>query len=56
MKETQAWELLAELAEDRGDREEAADCLRRALAICLASGNLPRAETLRARLAAVDQP
>ncbi|MEU6786473.1 tetratricopeptide repeat protein [Nonomuraea angiospora] len=56
VKETQAWELLAELAEDGGDREEAADCLRRALTICLASGNLPRAETLRARLAAVDRP
>lgn len=56
VKETQAWELLAELAEDGGDREEAADCLRRALTVCLASGNLPRAETLRARLAAVDRP
>ncbi|MET9245536.1 tetratricopeptide repeat protein [Nonomuraea sp. NPDC003709] len=56
VKETQAWEFLAELAEDGGDREEAADCLRRALTVCLASGNLPRAETLRARLADVDRP
>ncbi|MEV4014663.1 hypothetical protein AB0J35_29600 [Nonomuraea angiospora] len=56
VKETRAWELLAELAEDRGDRVEAAECLRRALSICVASGNLPRAESLRARLAAVDQP
>ncbi|MER6005693.1 hypothetical protein ABT120_44605 [Nonomuraea angiospora] len=56
VKETQAWELLAELAEGGGDREEAADCLRRALTVCLASGNLPRAETLRARLADVDRP
>ncbi|WP_433514285.1 NB-ARC domain-containing protein [Nonomuraea sp. CA-143628] len=44
-KETRALELLADL-----DRRDAGDYLRRAIAVCLASGNLPKAEELRARL------
>ncbi|MEQ4716037.1 tetratricopeptide repeat protein [Nonomuraea sp. B19D2] len=52
-RETQAWELLAELARDAGDHESARAYLGQALAVCMASGNLPKAEELRVRLAAV---
>ncbi|MEV0351400.1 tetratricopeptide repeat protein [Nonomuraea sp. NPDC050680] len=44
-KETRALELLADL-----DRRDAGRYLRQAIAVCLASGNLPKAEELRARL------
>nr|WP_188192161.1 hypothetical protein [Nonomuraea sp. SYSU D8015] len=50
VKETRARELLAALAEDAGDREGAAAELRRAVEVCLASGNRPKAAALRARL------
>ncbi|MFD1547594.1 tetratricopeptide repeat protein [Nonomuraea guangzhouensis] len=46
-KETRALELLADLADDR---ESAEAYVRQALAVCLSSGNLPKAEELRARL------
>ncbi|TMR22212.1 tetratricopeptide repeat protein [Nonomuraea turkmeniaca] len=52
VREMEAWELLAELAGDVGDRESARAHLGRALAVCLASGNVPKADVLRARLAA----
>ncbi|MEU8140584.1 tetratricopeptide repeat protein [Nonomuraea sp. NPDC048901] len=44
-KETRALELLADL-----DPRDAEGYLRQAIAVCLASGNLPKAEELRARL------
>ncbi|MFG1959935.1 tetratricopeptide repeat protein [Nonomuraea sp. NPDC049028] len=44
-KETRALELLADL-----DPRDAGGYLRQAIAVCLASGNLPKAEELRARL------
>ncbi|GAA3677268.1 tetratricopeptide repeat protein [Nonomuraea antimicrobica] len=53
VRELQAWELLAELADDAGDRERAKAHLGRAVAICLATGNVPKADALRARLAAI---
>ncbi|SEH04084.1 Tetratricopeptide (TPR) repeat [Nonomuraea solani] len=53
VRETQAWELLAELSADTGDREGARAHLARALAVCVASGNVPKADLLRARLASM---
>ncbi|MFI7146864.1 tetratricopeptide repeat protein [Nonomuraea sp. NPDC050022] len=44
-KQTRALELLADL-----DHRDAEVYLRQAIAVCLASGNLPKAEELRARL------
>ncbi|MEV6157165.1 tetratricopeptide repeat protein [Nonomuraea sp. NPDC052129] len=44
-KQTRALELLADL-----DHMDAGGHLRQAIAVCLASGNLPKAEELRARL------